>query len=101
METEMEMAITEASEELEVAAQPRDRVSPVEEPAAVAEATVEPVEVEVAVAVLKPEPVTEVVPGGEVAEEEEAEMEVLVVEEEAEVTEITETITKTEVPLRS
>ncbi|XP_056889433.1 fibrous sheath CABYR-binding protein-like isoform X2 [Takifugu flavidus] len=99
VETEMEVAITEAPEEPEVTAQAGGRVSPVEEPAAVAEAAVEPAEVEVAADVLKPEPITEIVSGGEEEEEEEAEMEVLAAEEASEVSaETTDLITKTEVP---
>lgn len=96
-ETEMEVAVTQAADEPVVAAQTGDRVSPVEEPAAVTEATVEPAEVDANV--LQPEPVIEVVSGGEVPEEE-AEMEVLAAEEAAEVpAEDTESITETEVPL--
>ncbi|XP_011617970.2 fibrous sheath CABYR-binding protein-like isoform X3 [Takifugu rubripes] len=99
VETEMEVAITEAPEEPEVTAQAGGRVSPVEEPAAVAEAAVEPAEVEVAAEVLEPEAVTEIVSGGEEEEEEEAEMEVLAAEEASEVSaETTDLITKTEVP---
>lgn len=92
VETEMEVAITEASEEPEVTA--------VEEPAAPAEATAEAAEVEAAAEVLEPQPVTEIASGGEVAEEEEAEMEVLAPEEASEASaETPELITKTEVPL--
>lgn len=70
--------------EPEVPAQTGDRVSPAEEPSAVAEAEAEPAEMEAADDVLQPQPVIEVVPVGEVPEEE-AEMEVLAAEEAAEV----------------
>lgn len=94
LESEME-----AADEPEVQAQTGDRFPPVEEPSAVKEAEVEPAEVEAAKDLLQPEPVIEVVPVGEVPEEE-GEMEVLAAEEAAEVpAEDTEPITSSEVPL--